>query len=158
MKIFVVLQLFILLFFNIAVSAQKVEKPIISAEEAISIVKNNLSKFRIGDAKISEGKSGVKSINVSLIFENKVITVIRVNPQNGEILPKGYRTYYPKVLLSESEAINIFNKAISKIQIGNPWLSVSRKWKVPLVLNRSVIAEVSVDGTSGQIIGKALAK
>ncbi len=158
MKIFVILQLFVLLFFNIAGFAQKVEKPVISAEDAIRIVKNNLSKFRIGDAKTSIGKSGVKSINVSLLFENKVITDIRLNPQNGEILPKGYRTYYPKVLISENEAVNIVSKAISKLQIGNPWLSVDRKWKVPLVLNNSVIAEISVDGVNGKITGKSLAQ
>jgi uncharacterized membrane protein YkoI len=153
---FVFLQLFLLLFFNASGFAQKVEKPVISAENAISIVKNNLSKFRTGNVKISEGRSGIKSINVSLLFEDKVITEIRVNPENGEIIPKGYRTYYPKVLVSESEAVNIVNKALSKVKIGNPWLSVDKKWRVPLVLNNSIIAEVSVDGKSGKILGKVL--
>lgn len=134
--------------------SKDIDTPKITASDAINIVKKSLPYFKTGKTKVMEGKSGVKSINVELLLDNKVVAYIRVNPQTGEILPKGYRTYYPKVIITEESAKRNVDSILSKLQVGNPWLKVNKEWRVPIVLKNSIISEVSVDGLNGEILIK----
>lgn len=128
--------------------------PKISANEAINIVKKDLPNFNVGDVSISRGKSGIKSIDVGITKNNKKITKIRINPQTGDVLPKGYRTYYPEVLISEKEAVLKVEKLLPNIKVGNPWLGIDKNWKVPLILDGTIIAEVLVNADNGSIVVK----
>lgn len=133
---------------------QKVDTPKVSAKEAMQIVEKSIKDFTVGEAYITSGKDGVKSIDVLILLKGNVVSKIRVNPQTGEILPKGYRTWFTKTLITERDAVAKVNKVLNNLKVGNPWQGVNKQWKVPFVLNGSVIAEVHVDGKNGIIIGK----
>lgn len=133
---------------------RNVYTPKISALEAINIVKKDLPNFNVGEVNISKGKSGIKSLDIIITNYGKKITKIRLNPQTGDVLPKGYRTYYPEILISEQQGIKKVEKILPVLKVGNPWLGIDKKWKVPLILDGTVISEVLVDADSGKIIGK----
>jgi hypothetical protein len=150
---------FIFLCFKVSYSQSlkahhNVYSPKVSASEAINIVKKELVNFRTGEVSVSKSKSSIKSIDVYIKNSEKSITKIRLNPQTGDILPKGYRTYYPEVLISEEDALKKVEKVLPVVKIGNPWLGVDKNWRVPLILDGSVIAEVIVNGDNGQISSK----
>lgn len=135
---------------------RNVYNPKISASEAITIVKKTLPDLKIGEVIVSKGKSGVKSLDVIITKNDKKITKIRINPQTGDVLPKGYRTYYPEVLITEKDAIKKVENLLPIIKVGNPWLGINKNWRVPLILNNTVVSEVTVNADNGEIVTNKL--
>lgn len=132
-----------------------VAKPGISAEKAMEIVERELPRMRAGDGKAEQNRQGDTKVIVPIMKDKMVVAKIKVNPLTGEIIPKGYRIFTPKMDISPLEAESAVESIIPRLTVGNPWQSVNRHWKVPLVLDGTVIAEVRVDGWKGEIVKAA---
>ncbi|MCX7769901.1 MAG: hypothetical protein N2202_02340 [Proteobacteria bacterium] len=126
--------------------------PKVSSDEAIEIVRKNIPMLTVGSVYLSKGKSGIKSLDVPLEIKGKKISIIRLNPQTGEILPKGYRTYYPESKISEDFALKRVEEILPALKVGSPWLGIDKNWKVPLVLDGTVISEVFVNAEKGELV------
>jgi hypothetical protein len=130
----------------------RVDTPKVTAQQAMDNVKRVLPELGADTGRFTYSAKGDTKLDVPLILNGNMVAYVRLNPTTGEILPKGYRAWTPKKAVSAEDGTVIVQKTISKMSVGNPWQSVNGQWKVPLVLNGSVIAEIRVDGNDGKII------
>lgn len=130
----------------------RLDTPQITAQQAMDNVKRILKDLGADTGQFKNSKKGDVKLEVPLIWNQGIVAFVRLNPTTGEILPKGYRVWSPKKAVSPEEGTGIVQKIVPKLSVGNPMQSVNGQWKVPLVLNGSVIAEVRVDGKDGKII------
>ena len=65
--------------------------PVITAEQAKATVSAAIPNLSLGKSFTKQGKQGDIKLEVSLMFEGKVIGRVRLNPMTGEILTKGQK-------------------------------------------------------------------
>lgn len=126
--------------------------PTITAEEAIGKVKAALPNLTTGNSYVKTGKRGEKKLEVPLILDGKIISRIRLNPETGEILPKGMEIMVYTVSASPEQAVKIVQQAIPNLEIASVSLGKQGEWKVELTLKKTAVAYINVDGKTGVII------
>lgn len=127
-------------------------KPTITAEQAISIVKNALPKLTVGKSFVKTGKRGEKKLEVTLVLDGKIVSRMRLNPATGEILPKGQETMVYEVAASQEQAVKIVQQAIPNLDVASVSLGKQGEWKVDLTLKKMVVASIKVHGGDGSIL------
>lgn len=133
-------------------SPVRVGHPPLSASAAMEKVRLILPEITPGEGRPKYSKKNDAVMEIPLMHKEAVISIVRINPETGEIVPKGYRTWKSTIVVSQADCRKTVSRALQKISVGNPWQSVNGRWKVPLVLNGAVVAEVKVDGSDGTII------
>ena len=126
--------------------------PVITAEQAKATVSAAIPNLSLGKSFTKQGKQGDIKLEVSLMFEGKVIGRVRLNPMTGEILTKGQKFQAPKLSVSPEEAVKTVQTVLPKLQVGPAWLGKGGEWKVPLLYQGAIIVEVGVHGQNGAIL------
>jgi hypothetical protein len=127
-------------------------KPTITAEQAFSTVKNALPKLAVGKSFVRTGRRGEKKLGVTLVLEGEIVSVIRLNPATGEILPKGQEILVYEVAASQEQAVKIVQQAIPNLEAASVRLGGQGDWKVDLTLKKMVVASLHVQGGDGSIL------
>ena len=124
-------------------------KPSITAEQAFSTVKNALPKLAVGKSFVKTGRRGQKWLGVTLLLEGEPVSMIRLNPSTGEILPKGQEVLAYEVAASQEQAVKIVQQAIPNLEAASVRLGRQGEWKVDLTLKKMVVASMHVQGGDG---------
>lgn len=127
-------------------------KPTITAEQAISTVKNALPKLTVGKSFVKTGKKGEKKLEVTLVLDGKIVSKMRLSPTTGEILPKGQETMVYETAASQEQAVKIVQQALPNLEIASVSLGKQGEWKVDLTLKKMVVASIGVNGSDGSIL------
>jgi hypothetical protein len=126
--------------------------PVITADQAKATVTAAVAKLSLGKPYTKQGKQGDIKLEVPLLAEGKVVGRVRLNPLTGEILTKGQKIQAPKLSVSPDEAVKTVQAILPKLQVGAAWLGKGGEWKVPLLYQGAIIAEMGVHGQNGSIL------
>ncbi len=80
--------------------------PLITAEQAIEVVKAVLPKLAVGKFWVWTGPRGDTKAKVALILGGKVVSRVELNPVTGEILAKGQDIFVNQVAADPNQALN----------------------------------------------------
>lgn len=136
-----------------AAQGRTVDEPRVTAREAMATADRALVEIATEPAVIRAEKRGV-SIQVPLSLRGSVVARIRVNPTSGAIMPAGYRVWTATAAVSAADAESTVRAALGVMRAGNPAQTANARWRVPLVLDDAVVAQVLVDGVSGTVLGE----
>ena len=126
--------------------------PVITADQAKATVTAAVPKLSLGKPYTKQGKQGDIKLEIPLLAEGKVVGRVRLNPMTGEILTKGQKIQAPKLSVSPDEAAKTVQSVLPKLQVGATWLGKGGEWKVPLLYQGAIIAEMSVHGQNGSLL------
>ena len=126
--------------------------PTVTAEQAVTTVKNALPKLTAGNSYVKTGKRGEKKLEVPLVLEGNIVSKIRLNPATGEILPKGLETLAYTVSASPDQAVKIVQQALPNLEVASVSLGKQGEWKVDLTFKKAIVAHISVHGGNGAIL------
>jgi len=126
--------------------------PVITADQAKATVTAAVAKLSVGKPYTKQGKQGDIKLEVPLLAEGKVVGRVRLNPLTGEILTKGQKIQAPKLSVSPDEAVKTVQTILPKLQVGAAWLGKGGEWKIPLLYQGAIIAEMSVHGQNGSLL------
>ncbi len=126
--------------------------PTVTAEQAVTAVKNALHKITAGNSYVKTGKRGEKKLEVPLVLDGNIVSKIRLNPATGEILPKGLETLAYAVSASPEQAVKIVQQALPNLEVASVSLGKQGEWKVDLTYKKAVVAHISVHGGNGTIL------
>lgn len=126
--------------------------PTVTAEQAKATVAAALGKLTLGKPYTKEGKQGDIKLEVPLQAEGKIVGRVRLNPLTGEILTKGQRLQAPKLSVAPEEAVKTVQAVLPQLQVGAAWLGKAGQWKVPLLYQGAIIAEMHVHGQNGSLL------
>jgi hypothetical protein len=126
--------------------------PAVTADQAKATVTAAVPKLNLGKPYTKQGKQGDIKLEVPLLVEGKIVGRVHLNPLTGEILTKGQKIQAPKLSVSPDEAVKTVQTVLPKLQVGASWLGKGGEWKVPLLYQGAIIAEMSVHGQSGSLL------
>ena len=126
--------------------------PVITADQAKATVTAAVPKLSLGKPYTKQGKQGDIKLEVPLLVEGKVVGRVRLNPLSGEILTKGQEIQAPKLSVSPDEAVKTVQTVLPKLQVGAASLGKEGEWKVPLLYQGAIIAEMNVHGQNGSLL------
>jgi hypothetical protein len=126
--------------------------PTVTAEQAVSIVKDVLPKLAAGKYWVKTGPKGDKKVNVALILEGKIVSKVELNPATGEIMPKGQRIFAEQVSANPEQAVDRVRQAIPNLEVATARLGKDGEWKVELTLKKGVIADINIHSGDGSIL------
>ena len=121
-------------------------KPAITAEEAFLAAKNVLPRLAAGKSFVRTGRRGEKRLGVTLTLDGEIVSVMRLNPATGEILPRGQAAVSHEVAASQEQAVKIVQQAIPNLEAASVRLGRHGRWKVDLTLKKMVVASIRVNG------------
>ncbi|OPY75323.1 MAG: hypothetical protein A4E64_01954 [Syntrophorhabdus sp. PtaU1.Bin058] len=127
-------------------------KPSITAEQAVSAVKDTLPKLTAGKSFVKRGEHGKKKLEVPLVLDGRIVSKIKLDPASGEVLTRGQRVPVRNVTVSQELTTKIVRQTIPKLEVASVRLGEHGEWKVDLTLNKAVVACVSVRGIDGYIL------
>ena len=126
--------------------------PTVTAEQAKAAVTGALPQLSLGKPFTKQGKRGNISLEIPLMWQDKVVGRVRLNPLTGEVLVKGQRAEAQKLSVSPEQATAAAQKILPNLQVGSAWLGKQGEWKVPLLYQGAVVTEMSVHGQNGSIL------
>ena len=126
--------------------------PVVTADQAKATVTAVVPNLSLGKPFTKQGKQGDIKLEVPLLAEGKIVGKVRLNPMTGEILTKGQKFQAPKLSVSPDEAVKTVQMVLPKMQVGPAWLGKGGEWKVPLLYQGAIIAEMSVHGQNGSLL------
>lgn len=126
--------------------------PVITADQAKATVTAAVPKLSLGKPYTKQGKQGDIKLEVPLLVEGKIVGRVHLNPLTGEILTKGQKIQAPKLSVSPDEAVKTVQTVLPKLQVGAAWLGKGGEWKVPLLYQGAIIAEMGVHGQNGSLL------
>jgi hypothetical protein len=126
--------------------------PVVTADQAKATVTAALPKLSLGKPYTKQGKQGDIKLEIPLLGEGKIVGRVHLNPLTGEILTKGQRIQAPRLSVSPDEAVKTVQAVLPKLQVGAAWLGKGGEWKIPLLYQGAIIAEMSVHGQNGSLL------
>jgi hypothetical protein len=126
--------------------------PVVTADQAKATVTAAVPKLSLGKPYTKQGKQGDIKLEVPLLVEGKIVGRVHLNPLTGEILTKGQKIQAPKLSVAPDEAVKTVQTVLPKLQVGPALLGKGGEWKVPLLYQGAIIAEMGVHGQNGSLL------
>jgi hypothetical protein len=126
--------------------------PLVTAEQAVQVVRTALPKLEVGKFWIWEGPRGDAKSKVALTLDGRIVTRFELNPVTGEILANGQDVFVNQNSQDPNQAVAKARDAVRNLQAAAARMGPEGEWKVELILNSAAVAEVDVNSRDGSIL------
>jgi hypothetical protein len=126
--------------------------PLITAQQAVEVVKATLPKLTVGNFWFWTGPRGDTKAKVALILDGKIVSRMELNPATGEILAKGQDVFINQVSADPNQAASKVREIVPNLQVSAARMGKEGEWKVELTFNNAVVADVDVNSRDGSIL------
>ncbi len=128
------------------VCAIPVAKLLGNLQGAIATARRLNRLMRPGKVWVSRGPSGELEMKAGILYQGIAIGVLRINPENGSILPLGIMPFRPEAAAGvqsvKAALLPIFKRL--KILPYAEFVEAESCWSFPLVLDGSIVARVKI--------------
>ncbi|WP_457567442.1 hypothetical protein [Desulfurobacterium sp.] len=116
------------------------------AEKAVTAVKEAKPYFSSGKIWQAVSPRGEKEVKGAVIYEGRIVAVVKFDPVTGTVLPEGFRLAAPNVSISENLLRKELERVIREMKPldGAEYREPERCWVVPLSLNGKIVGHVKV--------------
>ncbi len=131
--------------------------PQVSAADARNTVEASRATWRIGTVRPKWESEGVE-VDVYIQSDAGRVAKLAVDPETGEILPRGFEVYGKDLKRSQEEIAARVAAVLPRLQVGDrAWLGEhGRYWRIPLFLDGALVSTVKVDARRGTLlVGRA---
>jgi hypothetical protein len=126
--------------------------PVITAQQAVEVVKAALPKLVVGNFWVWTGPRGDTKAKVALTLDGKIVSRMELNPATSEILAKGQDIFVNQVSADANQAISRVREVVPNLQVSAARMGKEGQWKVELTLNSTVVADIDVNSRDGSIL------
>ena len=126
--------------------------PVITAQQAVEVVKAALPKLAVGNFWVWTGPRGDTKAKVALTIDGKIVSRMELNPATSEILAKGQDVFVNQVSADPNQAVSRVREVVPNLQVAAVRMGKEGQWKVELTLNSTVVADIDVNSRDGSIL------
>lgn len=126
--------------------------PLITAQQAVEIVKAALPTLAVGNFWVWTGPRGDTKAKVALTLDGKIVSRMELNPATGEILAKGQDIFVDQVTADPKHAVSKVQEVVPNLKVSAARMGKEGQWKVELILNSAVVADIDVNSRDGSIL------
>jgi hypothetical protein len=126
--------------------------PVITAQQAVEVVKAALPKLAVGNFWVWTGPRGDTKAKVALILDGKIVSRMELNPATSEILAKGQDILVNQVSADPNQAVSKVRGIVPNLEVAAARMGKEGEWKVELTLNNAVVADIDVNSRDGSIL------